>query len=86
MGREGECIERAGGGAEMPLGQMQIDGSDFEVAVAKQYLDGAQVRAGFEKVGGETMPQGVRMDAPLPRPARSAAIWQAVHRTLVVTG
>ena len=65
MGREGECIERTGGGAEMPLGQMQIDGSDFEVAVAKQYLDGAQVSAGFEKVCGEAMPQGVRMDVPM---------------------
>jgi hypothetical protein len=40
----------------MPLGQMQIDRSDFEVAVAKQDLDGAQVGAGFEKMCGETMP------------------------------
>jgi hypothetical protein len=39
----------------MPLGQMQIDGRYFEVAMAEQYLDGAQVRAGFEKVCGEAM-------------------------------
>jgi hypothetical protein len=49
----------------MPLGEMQIDGSDFEVAVAEQDLDGAQVGAGFEKMCGEAMPQGMRMDVPV---------------------
>jgi len=53
--REGECIERAGGCAEMPLGQMQIDGRNFEVAMSEQYLDGAQVGAGFEKVCGKAV-------------------------------
>ena len=53
--REREGIERAGGRAEMPLGQMQIDGRHFEVAMAEQYLDGAQVGAGFKKMGRETM-------------------------------
>ena len=33
--------------------------------MAKQDLDGAQVGAGFEKVRGETMSQGVRMDVPV---------------------
>ena len=55
LGREHKGIERAGGRAEMPLGQMQVDGSDFEVSVSKQYLDGTQVRAGFKKVRRETM-------------------------------
>jgi hypothetical protein len=49
----------------MPLGEMQINGSDFEVAMSEQYLDGAQVGAGFEQVCGEAMSQGVRMDAPM---------------------
>ena len=49
----------------MPLGQMQVDGSDFEVSMAEQYLDGAQVGAGFEKMCGEAMSQGVRMDVPV---------------------
>ena len=49
----------------MPLGQMQIDGSDLEVSMAEQDLDGAQVSAGFEKMCGEAMPQSVRMDAPV---------------------
>jgi hypothetical protein len=35
----------------MPLGQMQVDGGDFEVAMAEQDLDGAQIGAGFEKAG-----------------------------------
>ena len=63
--RERERIERAGGGAEMSLGQMQINRSYFEVAMTEQYLDGAQVRAGFEKVCGEAMSQSVRMDVPV---------------------
>ena len=49
----------------MPLGQMQIDGRYFEVAMTEQYLDGAQVRTGFEKVCGETMSQGMRMDVSM---------------------
>src|ERR1017187_9454289 len=62
LGREGERIKRAGGRAEMPLGQVQIDGSDLEVAMAEQDLNGAHVGTGFEKVCGETMPQSVGMD------------------------
>ena len=46
----------------MSLREMQVDGSDLEVAMAEQDLNGAQVGAGFEKVCGETMPQSVGMD------------------------
>ena len=49
----------------MPLGQMQVDGSDFEIAVPEQDLNGAQVGAGFEKVGRETVAQCVGMNAPV---------------------
>src|ERR1035438_4511180 len=63
--RERECIERAGGRAEMPLREMQIDRCYFEVAMAEQDLNGAQVSAGFEKVGRETMAQSVGMNAPV---------------------
>jgi len=62
LGREGERIKRAGGCAEMPLGQMQVDSSDLEVAMAEQDLNGAQVGACFKKVCGETM-------AAIPAPA-----------------
>jgi hypothetical protein len=44
---------------------MQVDGSDLEVAMAEQDLDGAQIGSGFEQVGGETMAQGVRMNLPV---------------------
>ena len=63
--REPKCIERAGGRAEMPLGQMQVDGSYLEGAMAEQYLNGAQVGAGFKKMGRETMAQSVGMNAPV---------------------
>ena len=63
--RKRERIERAGGRAEMPLGQMQVDGCNFEVAMAEQDLNRAQVGAGFEKVGRKTVAQSVRMNAPV---------------------
>jgi len=47
----------------MPLGQVQVDGRYFKVAMTKQDLNGAQVGAGFEKVRGEAMSQGVGMNA-----------------------
>jgi hypothetical protein len=53
--RERERIERAGGRAEMPLRQMQIDGRYFEVAMTEQYLDSAQVGAGFKQMCGEAV-------------------------------
>jgi hypothetical protein len=49
----------------MPLGQMQVDGRYFKVAMAEQDLDGAQISAGFKKVGRETVAQGVGMNAPV---------------------
>jgi hypothetical protein len=49
----------------MPLGQMQIDGRYFEVTMTEQYLDRAQVGAGFEKMCGEAVAKRVRMDVSL---------------------
>jgi hypothetical protein len=46
----------------MLLRQMQIDGCYFEITVTEQYLDGAQVGPGFEKMCGEAMSQGMRVD------------------------
>ncbi len=48
LDRQRECIERAGGGAEMPLGEIQVDRRFFKVAMSEQHLDGAPVGAGFE--------------------------------------
>ena len=39
----------------MLVGQVQIDGGLFEVPMPKQDLDGAQVGAGLQHVGWETM-------------------------------
>ena len=63
--REGERIERAGGRAQMPLRKMQVNRRYFEVSMAEQDLNGAQVGASFEKVCGEAMSQGVGMNAPV---------------------
>ena len=57
-----ECVQRTGGGAEMPPGKMQIDRCLLQVAMAQQYLDGAQVGAGFEQMCGKAVAQRVRMD------------------------
>src|ERR1700679_3339923 len=44
---------------------MQVDRSHFQVSMAAQGLNGAQVGAGFKKMCGEAMTQSVRMDAPM---------------------
>src|SRR3984885_9514346 len=44
---------------------MQVDRSYFQVSMAEQDLNGAQVGAGFKKMRGEAMTQSVRMDAPM---------------------
>src|ERR1700684_31153 len=44
---------------------MQVDRSYFEVSMAEQDLNGAQVGAGFKKMCGEAMTQSVRVDAPI---------------------
>jgi len=49
----------------VPLREMQIDGRYFEVAMAEQDLDGAQVGAGFEQMRSEAVTERVRMDAPV---------------------
>jgi hypothetical protein len=54
----------------MSLGQMQVDGSDLEVSMAEQYLDGAQVGAGFEKMRGEAVTKLPRQPQMLVRCTR----------------
>ena len=48
---------------------MQVDGSDFEVAMTEQYLYSAQVSAGLKQVRGEAMAQSVGMNAPVVEPS-----------------
>jgi len=46
----------------MAPGKMQIDRRLLEVTMTQQYLDGAQVGAGFEKMGGKAVAQRMGMD------------------------
>ena len=46
----------------MLAGEVQIKRGLFEIAMSEQNLDRAEVRAGFEQMRRETVPQGVRMD------------------------
>src|SRR5262249_13435196 len=60
--RQGQRVERAGGGVPVLLRKVEIDGGLFQIAMPQQNLDGPQIRAVFEQVRGETVPQGVGMD------------------------
>ena len=70
----------------MPLGQMQIDGSYFEVAMSEQYLDRSQVGAGFEQMCGEAVTQCVRMNVPMREAGAFGGLFTSGQRTFVVTG
>ena len=41
---------------------MEIDGGLFQVAMAEQKLNGAQIGAGLEQMRGKAVPQRVRVD------------------------
>ena len=60
---QSEPSKRIGDRLQMPLRQMQVLGGGFQITVAQQNLDGAQVGARFQQVGGPTVPQRVRRDA-----------------------
>jgi hypothetical protein len=81
-----ECIQRTSGGAEMPPGEMQIDRRFLEVTMSEQHLDGSQVGAGFQQMGGKAVAQGVGMDALVLKAGALRGALTAVQRTLVVTG
>src|ERR1700674_552047 len=51
-------VERARGGVQVLLRKVEVDGGLFQIAMSQQNLDGPQIRAVFEQVSSETMPQG----------------------------
>ena len=59
---DGERIQGTGRRAEMLARQVQIDGRLFEVTMAEQHLDGAQVGASLQQMRGEAVPKCVRMN------------------------
>src|SRR5690348_6457567 len=54
-----ERVERAGGGFQMPFGNMEVAAGGFQVGMAEQQLNGAKVRPVFEQVGCEAVAQGM---------------------------
>src|SRR5215472_16391659 len=56
----GELVEWVDSGVEVRLRQVQIHGGVFQPFMPHQQLDGAQVRAGLEQMGGEAVPERVR--------------------------
>jgi hypothetical protein len=44
---------------EVTFGEMEVDGGLFQITMAQQDLNGAQIRACFEKMRGKTVPQGI---------------------------
>jgi len=52
-------VQRRAGRSEMALGQMQVDGSGLKVGVPEQRLHCRQIGSAFQKMRGETVPQGL---------------------------
>jgi hypothetical protein len=69
-----EQFERRGGAGEAALRQMQVAHGGADMAVPEQALDGVQIDAGFQQVGGEAVAQGVDAGG-VGRPAASQAAW-----------
>src|ERR1700689_3979245 len=62
--RQSERVQRTRGGAEISRRKMKVDGGLLQIAMPQQNLDGAQVRTRFQEMGGEAVPQSVRMNLP----------------------
>ena len=55
-------IERATDGKAAAIKDMGIDHRRFDVFVAEEFLDGANIVPGFQQVGRKAMAEGVRGD------------------------
>src|SRR5205807_28046 len=60
---QGQAVEGAGHAGGAAVEDVGVDHGGADVGVAEQVLDGADVAARLEQVGGEAVPQGVRADA-----------------------
>src|ERR1039458_3359533 len=58
--RELQFLDRVGHLVQVMLGQMQIPGRYFQILMAEQKLDGAQVGAGFKQVCSPAVANQVR--------------------------
>ena len=60
---QSERIQRVGDRLQMPLRQVQVLSGGLQIAMSQQDLDGAQVGACFQQVGGPTVTQRMRRNA-----------------------
>ena len=80
-----EPVERAGYVSDDRGRHVQIKSGGCQLGMAEQELDGADVGAGFEEMGGEAVAQRVQ-GAGFFRSAACRAAQQAICSRLVVTG
>src|SRR5208282_4107845 len=56
-------IQRTRGSVQVALRKMQVDGGLFQIAMAQQDLNGAEIGTRFEQMSGEAVAQRVRMNS-----------------------
>ena len=75
-----ERIQRTCRGVQMTLREMQVDGRFFQVLMAEQELNSAEISASFEKVCGKAVPQQMRMHTFLNAGALSGSLAGVARR------
>ena len=83
--RQADLFERVDGRLQMPPRKMQIDGRRLQIRMAEHHLNASQVGAGFQKVGGKAVSQGMRRYTFLDTRAKRAS-WTACQTILSVIG
>src|SRR5260370_17040842 len=73
--RQSERVQRAWGGFEPRLRQVQVAAGGLEIRMAQQQLNGAQVRAGLKQMSREAVPESVRMYLLLDPPPAARAFY-----------
>ena len=71
---------------EMLARQVQIDGRLFEVTMAEQQLDSAQVGTRFQQMRRETMPQRVRVDMVMCKSGAFGSVLTSIPKNLGCDG
>ena len=70
---------------QVPLREVEIASGFFQIVMAQQDLDGMQVSAGFEQVGGEAVAKDVRINTLL-NPGAAGESMQAWYVVLSSMG
>ncbi len=78
-----QSIQRTDDAGGAGGGDVGIDHRGFQAGVAQQFLDGADIGAGFQQVGGERVPQGVAGDAFVDAAAVGGALDGLLNRVFV---